>query len=384
MAEEQTGQERTEEPTARRLQQAREKGQVARSRELNTLLMLLPCAVALWVTGEMAMDAVRRLFSGALTPPTSTMKATEEVGAFLGYSLLSGLEMIVPFLALTVVVALLGPASMGGLIFSVQSMTPGLDKLDPIKGLGRIFSRKSLLELVKSLLKFFLVSGVAALVLLSFERQVMGLISLPVGEGIAQAGRMIMLTLILLSASLILVVAIDVPFQLWDHNRKLRMTKQEVKDEMKETDGNPEVKGKVRQKQREIADRRMLADVPTADVVITNPTHFSVALKYDQSGTTAPRVIAKGADLMAMQIRHIARANDIVIYEEPPLARALYASTEVGDEIPGNLFLAVARVLAYVFHLRKAQATDYIPRPAAIELPEEYADIMDKELNDGD
>lgn len=384
MAEEQTGQERTEEPTARRLQQAREKGQVARSRELNTLLMLLPCAVALWVTGEMAMDAVRRLFSGALTPPTSTMKATEEVGAFLGYSLLSGLEMIVPFLALTVVVALLGPASMGGLIFSVQSMTPGLDKLDPIKGLGRIFSRKSLLELVKSLLKFFLVAGVAALVLLSFEREVMGLISLPVGEGIAQAGRMIMLTLILLSASLILVVAIDVPFQLWDHNRKLRMTKQEVKDEMKETDGNPEVKGKVRQKQREIADRRMLADVPTADVVITNPTHFSVALKYDQSGTTAPRVIAKGADLMAMQIRHIARANDIVIYEEPPLARALYASTEVGDEIPGNLFLAVARVLAYVFHLRKAQATDYIPRPAAIELPEEYADIMDKELNDGD
>ena len=346
--------------------------------------MLLPCAVALWVTGEMAMDAVRRLFSGALTPPTSTMKATEEVGAFLGYGLLSGLEMIVPFLALTVVVALLGPASMGGLIFSVQSMTPGLDKLDPIKGLGRIFSRKSLLELVKSLLKFFLVSGVAALVLLSFERQVMGLISLPVGEGIAQAGRMIMLTLILLSASLILVVAIDVPFQLWDHNRKLRMTKQEVKDEMKETDGNPEVKGKVRQKQREIADRRMLADVPTADVVITNPTHFSVALKYDQSGTTAPQVIAKGADLMAMQIRHIARANDIVIYEEPPLARALYASTEVGDEIPGNLFLAVARVLAYVFHLRKAQATDYIPRPAAIELPEEYADIMDKELNDGD
>ena len=384
MAEEQTGQERTEEPTARRLQQAREKGQVARSRELNTLLMLLPCAVALWVTGEMAMDAVRRLFSGALTPPTSTMKATEEVGAFLGHSLLSGLEMIVPFLALTVVVALLGPASMGGLIFSVQSMTPGLDKLDPIKGLGRVFSRKSLLELVKSLLKFFLVAGVAALVLLSFERQVMGLISLPVGEGIAQAGRMIMLTLILLSASLILVVAIDVPFQLWDHNRKLRMTKQEVKDEMKETDGNPEVKGKLRQKQREIADRRMLADVPTADVVITNPTHFSVALKYDQSGTTAPRVIAKGADLMAMQIRHIARANDIVIYEEPPLARALYASTEVGDEIPGNLFLAVARVLAYVFHLRKAQATDYIPRPAAIELPEEYADIMDKELNDGD
>ena len=384
MAEEQTGQERTEEPTARRLQQAREKGQVARSRELNTLLMLLPCAVALWLTGELAMDAVTRLFTSALTPPTSTMRSAMEVGPFLGHSLLSGLEMIVPFLALTVVVALLGPASMGGLIFSLQSISPGLDKLDPIKGLGRIFSRKSLVELLKALMKFFLVAGVAALVLLSFERQVMGLISLPVGEGIAQAGRMIMLTLILLSTSLILVAAVDVPFQIWDHNRKLRMTKQEVKDEMKETDGNPEVKGRLRQRQREIADRRMLADVPTADVVITNPTHFSVALKYDQMGSAAPQVVAKGADLMAMQIRHIARANDVVIYEEPPLARALYASTEVGDEIPGNLFLAVARVLAYVFHLRKAPSTDYVPRPQPIDLPEEYADIMNKELNNGD
>ncbi len=384
MAEEQTGQERTEEPTTRRLQQAREKGQVARSRELNTLLMLLPCAVALWVTGELAMDAVTRLFTSALTPPTSTMRSAMEVGPFLGHSLLSGLEMIVPVLALTVVVALLGPASMGGLIFSLQSISPGLDKLDPIKGLGRIFSRKSLVELLKALMKFFLVAGVAALVLLSFERQVMGLISLPVGEGIAQAGRMIMLTLILLSTSLILVAAVDVPFQLWDHNRKLRMTKQEVKDEMKETDGNPEVKGRLRQRQREIADRRMLADVPTADVVITNPTHFSVALKYDQMGSAAPQVVAKGADLMAMQIRHIARANDVVIYEEPPLARALYASTEVGEEIPGNLFLAVARVLAYVFHLRKAPSTDYVPRPQPIDLPEEYADIMNKELNNGD
>ena len=384
MAEEQTGQERTEEPTAKRLQQAREKGQVARSRELNTLLMLLPCAVALWLTGEFAMDAVTRLFTVALTPPSAAMKVTNEVAPFLGDTLMSGLEMILPFLALTAFVALLGPAVMGGLIFSVKSMSPGLDKIDPIKGFGRIFSRKSLLELVKTLLKFFLVSGVAVLVLLSFEREVMGLIALPVGEGIAQAGRMIMLTLIFLSASLILVVAIDVPFQLWDHTRKLRMTKQEVKDEMKETDGNPEMKGKIRQKQREIADRRMLADVPTADVVITNPTHFSVALKYDQQGNTAPRVLAKGADYMAMQIRHIARAHDIVIYEEPPLARALFASTEAGDEIPGNLFLAVARVLAYVFHLRKAQATDYVPRPESIELPDEYADIMNKEINDGD
>ena len=352
MAEEQTGQERTEDPTSKRLQQAREKGQVARSRELNTLLMLLPCAVALWLTGEFAMDAVTRLFTGALTPPSTAMKVTDEVAPFLGATLMSGLEMIVPFLALTVFVALLGPSVMGGLIFSLKSMSPGLDKIDPIKGFGRIFSRKSLLELVKSLLKFFLVSGVAVLVLLSFEREVMGLISLPVGEGIAQAGRMIMLTLIFLSASLILVVAIDVPFQLWDHTRKLRMTKQEVKDENKNTEGKPEVKGRIRQQQMQLSYRRMMSEVPKADVVITNPEHFSVALKYDDS-LVAPVVVAKGVDHVAMKIREVAVRHDIPIFAAPPLARAIYYNTKIDQAIPEGLYLAVAQVLAYVFQLQE-------------------------------
>jgi flagellar biosynthetic protein FlhB len=185
---------------------------------------------------------------------------------------------------------------------------------------------------------------------------------------------MIMVALVLLSATLVLIAAIDVPYQLWSHNKQMRMTKQEVKDESKETDGRPEVKARVRQLQREVSQRRMLQDVPDADVIITNPTHYSVALKYDKHGSGAPRVVAKGQDLIALKIRSIAIEHDVAIYEEPPLARALHGTTEIGDEIPGPLFLAVARVLAYVYHLRKSAPTDYIPRPAPVELPSEFAE----------
>jgi len=185
-----------------------------------------------------------------------------------------------------------------------------------------------------------------------------------------------MLALVLLSATLALIAAIDVPFQLWSHNKQMRMTKQEVKDESKDTDGRPEVKARIKQLQREVSQRRMLQDVPDADVVITNPTHFSVALKYDQEGSGAPRIVAKGQDLIALQIRSIAIQHDVAIYEEPPLARALYGTTEIGEEIPGPLFLAVARVLAYVFHLRRSSPTDYIPRPQSVELPSEFAEYL--------
>jgi len=263
---------------------------------------------------------------------------------------------------------------MGGLLFSAESVSFKLEKLDPVKGLGRVFSTKGLIELVKALLKFFLVLGVAVLVYKLMEREVMALIRLDVMDGIARAGGMILLALVLLSATLVLIAAIDVPYQLWSHTKQMKMTKQEVKDESKETDGRPEVKARVRQLQREASQRRMLQDVPDADVVITNPTHYSVALKYDTDGSGAPRVVAKGQDLIALQIRSIAIENAVIIYEEPPLARALYGTTEIGDEIPGPLFLAVARVLAYVFHLRKASPTDYIPRPEAVELPSEYAE----------
>ena len=373
MAEEQQGQERTEQPTAKRLSEARKKGQVARSRELNTLLVMLASAIALWVLSGPAVSGITDIMSSALSPEGDVLKNPELIPGHLASVMLSALILITPFLLITVVAALAGPEAMGGLLFSPEAIAFKLEKLDPIKGLGRVFSTKGLIELVKALLKFFLVLGVAVLVYKFMEREVMALIRFDVIEGIVRAGGMIMLALVLLSATLVLIAAIDVPYQLWSHNKQMKMTKQEIKDEGKETDGRPEVKARVRQLQRETSQRRMLQDIPDADVVITNPTHYSVALKYDANGSGAPRVVAKGQDLIALKIRSIAIEHDVTIYEEPPLARALHGTTEIGDEIPGPLFLAVARVLAYVFHLKSASPTDYIPRPEAVELPSDFA-----------
>lgn len=374
MAEEQTGQERSEQPTAKRLSEARKKGQVARSRELNTLLVMLVSALTLWLFSASAMTGFVAIVSEALSPNGDVLRDPELIPVHFMQVMMSALVLIAPFLAITVVAALAGPALMGGMLFSAEAIAFKAEKLDPIKGLGRVFSTKGLIELVKALLKFFLVLGVAALIYKFLERDVMSLITLDVREGIARSGSMIMVALVLLSATLVLIAAIDVPFQLWSHNKQMRMTKQEIKDESKETDGRPEVKSRIRQLQHEASQRRMLQDVPDADVVITNPTHFSVALKYDKDGSGAPRVVAKGQDLIAFKIRSIAMEHDVAIYEEPPLARALHGTTEIGDEIPGPLFLAVARVLAYVYHLRQSTPTDYIPRPAPVELPSEFAE----------
>ena len=374
MAEEQTGQERSEQPTAKRLSEARKKGQVARSRELNTLLVMLVSALTLWLFSASAMTGFVAIVSEALSPNGDVLRDPELIPVHFMQVMMSALVLIAPFLAITVVAALAGPALMGGMLFSAEAIAFKAEKLDPIKGLGRVFSTKGLIELVKALLKFFLVLGVAVLIYKFLERDVMSLITLDVREGIARSGSMIMVALVLLSATLALIAAIDVPFQLWSHNKQMRMTKQEIKDESKETDGRPEVKSRIRQLQHEASQRRMLQDVPDADVVITNPTHFSVALKYDKDGSGAPRVVAKGQDLIAFKIRSIAMEHDVAIYEEPPLARALHGTTEIGDEIPGPLFLAVARVLAYVYHLRQSTPTDYIPRPAPVELPSEFAE----------
>ena len=335
---------------------------------------MLVSALTLWLFSASAMTGFIAIVSEALSPNGDVLREPELIPVHLMQVMMSALVLIAPFLAITVVAALAGPALMGGMLFSAEAIAFKAEKLDPIKGLGRVFSTKGLIELVKALLKFFLVLGVAALIYKFLERDVMSLITLDVREGIARSGSMIMVALVLLSATLVLIAAIDVPFQLWSHNKQMRMTKQEIKDESKETDGRPEVKSRIRQLQHEASQRRMLQDVPDADVVITNPTHFSVALKYDKDGSGAPRVVAKGQDLIAFKIRSIAMEHDVAIYEEPPLARALHGTTEIGDEIPGPLFLAVARVLAYVYHLRQSTPTDYIPRPAPVELPSEFAE----------
>jgi len=384
MAEEQTGQERTEEPTERRLTEARRKGQVPRSRELSTLLVTLSGALALWVSGSYGINGIVEIMTTSFSVEGDLLKEPALLPIHLMGMILNAVLLIVPFLVVTLLATFIAPASMGGLIFSTESLTFKLDKLDPVKGIGRMFSLKSLVELVKTILKFLLLLGAAVLIYKAVEREVLGLGTLPLEDGLKRSATILAWALVAMAATMILIAAIDVPFQLFEHNKQLKMTRQEIKDEMKESDGRPEVKSRIRQLQREMSQQRMMQDVPTADVIITNPTHFSVALKYDQGGNAAPTVIAKGQDYMALQIRHIARVNDIVIYEEPPLARALYASTEVGQEIPSKLFLAVARVLAYVYHLRRAMPTDYVPRPDPIDLPEEYRDIMREGFNNGD
>ncbi|MEM1187750.1 MAG: flagellar biosynthesis protein FlhB [Pseudomonadota bacterium] len=382
MAEEQTGQERTEQPTERRLQEARKKGQVPRSRELNTMLSLLFAGAGLWVLGASLVDDLFKLSAAGFRLDRDLAFNAELLPVHFMHMVSSAILALVPFFGVTVVAAFVGPLVMGGWSFSTDAMSFKWEKLDPIKGLGRLFSAKGLLELLKALIKFFLLMTVAYLLILAFERDILNLTVFNAEEASRRTINLLLIALLTLSATMLLIVMFDVPFELWNYSRQLRMTRQEVKEEMKETEGRPEVKQRIRNLQRDMSQRRMMADVPTADVVITNPTHFSIALSYaDRSG--APKVIAKGRDLVALRIREIARAHDVAIYEAPPLARALYASTEVGGEIPQDLYLAVARVLAYLFQLRRSGPTDYVPRPDKLDVPDNYDHLMEEEIEDG-
>ena len=380
MAENQNGQERSEQPTSKRQSESRKKGQVARSKELGTLLVVSGALMFIWLTSDALMNSLFAFMNNALTPSGELLSNPVLLSNYLADSIVSGLLVVMPLLLVTVVLALVGPTLMGGIVFSFEALAFKAEKLDPVKGLGKIFSTKGLIELVKALLKFFLIVGIAAYLFFLTQTEILTLGRLEVVDGILKSGSYIIWLTFLTSLSLAIISAIDIPYQLWSHNNELKMTMQEVKDESKETDGRPEVKSRIRQLQSEISQRRMLEDVPTADVVITNPQHHSRAVKYDQSGTTAPIVVAKGADLVALKIRTVASENNILIYEEPPLARAIFASSEIGDEIPAPLFLAVARVLAYVFHLKKAGPTDYIPRPEAVPLPEDYMKFYEEGL----
>ena len=383
MAEEQTGQERTEQPTERRLQEARRKGQVPRSRELNTMLSLLFAAAALFLIGSGLVNDLFAMAVEGFRVDRALAFDTERLPAHFMELALRALAALLPFMGVALVASLAGPLLMGGWSFSTDAMTFKWEKLDPVKGLGRLFSAKGLLELLKALAKFFLLLAVTYLLVLAFEREILSLSVFTAGEASRRAINLLLLALLTLSATMLLIVIFDVPFELWNFQRQLRMTRQEVKEEMKETDGRPEVKQRIRTLQREMSQRRMMEDVPTADVVITNPTHVSVALSYaDRSG--APKVVAKGRDLVALRIREVARRHDVPLYEAPPLARALYATSAIGDEIPGDLYLAVARVLAYLYQLRRSGPTDYVPPPASMDVPEHYDCLMYEETGHGD
>jgi flagellar biosynthetic protein FlhB len=371
VAEEQTGQERTEQPTERRLQEARKKGQVPRSKELNTMLSLLLASISLLVFGGFISQNLMQISVEGFSIPRELAFDTAQLPFQFMYMVSQALLALSPFMAIMLVSVFAGPLLMGGWSFSLETISFKLEKLDPIKGLARIFSLKSLVELAKALAKFVLLLGAAILVFFSIDQQLLSLSSMTPKAAGLEAATILVQVLLILSATMILIVALDVPFELWNHSKQLRMTKQEIRDEMKETDGNPQVKQRIRTLQRQLAEGRMMEDVKTADVVITNPTHYAVALQYLDRPGSAPKVLAKGKDLTALRIRSIAADCDIPIFEAPPLARALYRSTEIGYEIPHVLYMAVARVLAYVFQLKSATPTDYVPKPTDFDIPVE-------------
>jgi flagellar biosynthetic protein FlhB len=335
------------------------------------MLSLLLASISLLVFGGHISQNLMQISVEGFSVPRELAFDTEQLPFQFMYMVSHALLALSPFMAIMLVSVFAGPLLMGGWSFSLETISFKLEKLDPIKGLARIFSLKGLVELVKALAKFVLLLGAAILVFFSIDQQLLSLASMTPKAAGLEAVTILVQVLLILSATTILIVALDVPFELWNHSKQLRMTKQEIKDEMKETDGNPQVKQRIRTLQRQLAESRMMDDVRTADVVITNPTHYAVALQYLDRPGSAPKVVAKGKDLTALRIRSIAADCDIPIFEAPPLARALYRSTEIGYEIPHVLYMAVARVLAYVFQLKSATPTDYVPKPTDFDIPVE-------------
>ncbi len=373
MAEEDNGQERTEEPTPRRLEEARKKGQIPRSRELNTFAVVMAGVAGCGFLGPHMARGLEQILRANFRLDREDVFQPRAILEHSLAALIDGLSLLTPFLALMVAVAFVAPVLLGGWVVSWESLQPRFDKLNPLAGFKRMFSVRGLVELVKSLLKVVLLTAVAFLVFRGFGDEALRLVDEGLHPALARGLDFLWFASLLLVSALAVVVAVDVPYQLWDHRRKLKMTLQEIKDEFKESEGRPEVKSKIRQLQRERAQQRMMEEVPKADVVITNPVHFAVALRYDQARGGAPQVVAKGVDLVAARIRELAAQAGVPLVAAPPLARALYYSTQLEQEIPEGLYLAVAQVLAYVYQLRAARGSGERPAPPTdLPVPEEY------------
>lgn len=380
MAEQDSDLEKTEQPSQRRLDQAREEGQVARSKELSTFAVLMAGGAGLWFMGAALNTSLMELLQEGLSFNAELIFNPELMMPHLHALSLKALIAFLPFLGLMLAVAVFSPLLMNGWLFTFKPLQPDLTKLNPMAGIGRMFSVNSLIELGKAILKSLIVGGIGAWVIWHNQEAVLMLVSEPVKTAVPHLGAIIWWSFAAIMGGMLLIVGIDVPVQLWEHNKKLKMTKEEVRQEAKETEGDPQVKGRIRMMQREMARKRMMSEIPSADVVVTNPTHFSVALKYDQNGVGAPIVVAKGTHLMAAKIKEIAKENNVPILEAPPLARALYKHTDLGQSIPEALYTAVAEVLAYVYQLRRYQTTggNYPQEPDNLPVPKELDPYSDK------
>ncbi|GLS89452.1 flagellar biosynthesis protein FlhB [Psychromonas marina] len=375
MAENENGTERSEEATPDKIRKSKEKGQVARSKELATASVLISAAFALLVFGDRLAYELSVMMKYSFTFERSVLFSPEYLWIHLTTSF-KGLAMpMFIILFMLFVISILGSSLLGGMIFSTKSMMPKWSRLSPKAGLKRMLGMQAWVELLKSILKVLVVIGVAWTILAMTFEQILNLSMTPLPGSVFEALDMITWMFILLCCSLLVIVAVDVPYQIHKHSQELKMTKQEVKDEYRNSEGKPEVKQRIRQLQYEASQRKMMGDVPDADVIVTNPTHYSVAIKYEQDGERAPYIVAKGVDFMALKIREVAREYEIPVMEAPPLCRAIYHTTEIGDEVPEELFIAIAQVLAYIYQLdqfRKGKSGRPKPLPNDLKIPKGF------------
>lgn len=369
MAEHDDAQERTEQATDKRQEEAREKGQIARSRELTTVFVLFGGALALRMGGASLMQSLAAVMRGSLRLSHAEVFSSNLLPQRLIDTILQGLHAIAPLLVVGALVALAGPLALGGWNFSPDAVLPKFSRLDPLAGAKRVLGPHGWAEMLKALAKFGLVLAFVLVALRAQLPALLGLSHASLGPALATSAEVVYNVFLIACSATIAIACIDVPLQLWQHGKQLRMSRQEIRDEMKETDGSPEMKGRIRAMQQEVARRRMMAEVPKADVVITNPQHYAVALKFKPDSMRAPIVVAKGVELVAKNIRELAASHGVAVMSAAPLARAIYHTTKLNREIPAGLYVAVARVLAYVFQLRAGVAA--LTPPSELPIPDD-------------
>ena len=344
--------EKSEQPTDSKLKKAKEKGQIPRSRELTSLMILLVGIMLFWIMGTNFVSKLKTIIQQAMLVAHRTDDDKQIIFNLINL-LTAGFWAILPIFVGLVIVAIIAPLSVGGLLFSLQSIKPNLGKLNPISGFKRLFSLRIFSELFKSILKVVLIAFAAALFLIHQFPNMLALPSMYLNNALSQVMQLLIYASLLIVLALIPMVGFDIFYQIWSNLKKLKMSKQEVKDEFKEQEGNPQIKGRIRQMQQAIARRRMMKDVPKANVIVTNPTHYAVALQYDEKTMSAPKILAKGTDNIASKIKQIAQEHQIPQLEAPPLARALYRHGEIGKSIPAELYAAVAQILVWVYQLKR-------------------------------
>jgi len=365
--------ERTEQASSRRLEQAREEGNVPQSRELMAFMVLATGAATFWILGGWLTHRTSTLLRDGLSFPREAAFDTSVMAATALSLTADAFLLAAPIFVLAIVAAIVTPMMIGGFVFSPKAFQLDFSRMDPVKGVARMFSMQSVAELVKAVLKASLIGGVLYWLVRTQHGKLFAMLSQPIESGLVSFAQIMLYSFIALIACLALIAAIDVPFQLWQYHDRLKMTLDELKQESKESEGDPHLKARIRSQQRELARGRMMSEVPKADIVVTNPSHFAVALKYD-GASRAPMVVAKGMNLIAQRIREIAGENKVPLLEAPPLARALYSNVEIGQEIPEKLYAAVAEVMAYVYQLNEfaASSGQQLPpvAPVAIAIPD--------------